>query len=128
MKTAKLHLALALSAALITTSAVAGPKNWPPAFPTRVTTKDEVMKCCLPKEKIAMACKDCKTVNPKPGSDKKGILSWFKADSKHDCSGCGGKISVHQTSGGKVAPFATYKHVCSKCGPTSAFTCATHKI
>lgn len=122
----KLHVALLATAAMFTASALAGPSNWPPNYPTRVTTKAAVMKCCLPNEKVAMACKDCKTVTEKGGTDKKGILAWFAPDSTHDCSGCGGKITTKVVGGGK-ASVAEYKHTCSKCGPDSAFTCATHK-
>ena len=84
------------------------------------------MDCCLPKEKVALACKDCKTVNEKSGEDKKGIPAWFKADSTHDCSGCKGVITV-KSGTAKSGPAAESKHVCSKCGPDSAMTCATHK-
>ena len=93
--TTKLHLAIAIGATMFTTSAIAGPGpgNWPTGFPTVVKTKAEAMACCLPKEKVALACKDCKTSAEKDGDkDKKGILSWFAPDDKHDCSGCGGKI------------------------------------
>ena len=130
MKLTKLHLAIAFAAGLFTTSAVAGPdpsSRWPTGFPTLVKTEAQAMKCCLPKEKVALACKDCKTVSEKSGEDKKGILAWFKADSTHDCSGCGGKVTVHQIPGGKVPTLAEHKHTCSKCGADSAFTCATHK-
>ena len=129
MKLTKLHLTLALAAGMFTTSAIAGPSqgSWPTGFQTVVKTEAEVMKCCLPKEKVALACKDCKTVSEKGGEDKKGILGWFKADSTHDCSGCGGKVTVHQIPGGKVPAMAQYKHTCSKCAADSAFTCATHK-
>ena len=115
---------------MFTSSALAGPdpaSRWPAGFPTRVKTEAEVLKCCLPKEKVALACKDCKTVSEKAGEDKAGILAWFKPDSKHDCSGCGGKITVTAAGGGKGPALAQYKHTCSKCGPDSAFTCATHK-
>ena len=128
MKLTQLHVALTIGAALFTTSAIAGPgpQNWPPNFPTRVKTEAQAMKCCLPKEKVAMACKDCKTVSEKGGEDKKGIMGWFKADSKHDCDGCGGKIAVSTYGGGKGQSYS-YKHICSKCGVDSAYTCATHK-
>ena len=122
----KLPLAVIGAAALFTSVALAGPSNWPPNYPTRVTTKEAVMKCCLPKEKVALACKDCKTMTEKSGTDKKGILAWFAPDSTHGCSGCGGKVTVTATGGGK-ASMAKYQHTCSKCGPGSAFTCATHK-
>lgn len=85
------------------------------------------MKCCLPKEKVALACKDCKTVSEKSGEDKKGIMSWFKADSMHDSDGCKGKITFKGNPAGKSPQTPEYKHVCSKCGPDSAYTCATHK-
>ena len=85
------------------------------------------VKCCLPKEKVALACKDCKTVTEKAGEDKKGILAWFKPEATHDCPGCKGKITYVQHGGGKGTATAGYKHVCSKCSADSAFTCATHK-
>lgn len=122
----KLQLAAIGAVVMFASAALAGPSNWPPNYPTRVTTKAAVMKCCLPGEKVAMACKDCKTVMEKPGTDKKGVLAWFAPDSTHGCSGCGGKITVKALGGGK-ASVNEYKHVCSKCGPASAFTCATHK-
>ena len=127
MKTRIAILSAAVSVAFIATS-YGGPSPWPPAYPTHVTTKEAVMKCCLPGEKVALACKDCKTVNEKGGEEKKAILAWFKPDSTHGCSGCGGKITVKNLGpSGKGATVAEYKHVCSKCGENSAFTCATHK-
>ena len=133
MKLTNLYLALAIGAAIFTNAAFAEPDTrsfHPDGFPTRVTTKEQAMKCCLPNEKVALACKDCKTVTAKSGEDKKGILAWFKADSTHDCSGCGGKITVRQipTGQGNSTSISEYKHVCSKCGPESAMTCATHKM
>ena len=133
MKLTNLHLALALGAAMFTTSVMAGPGpggGWPTGFPTVVKTKAEAMTCCLPKEKVALVCKDCKTVNEKSGEDKKSVASWFKADSTHDCSGCKGKITVRQIPAGQgtSTSISEYKHVCSKCGPESAMTCSTHKM
>ena len=128
--TTNLHLALAIGATMFTASALAGPdpaNRWPAGFPTRVKTMDQAMKCCQPKEKVALACKDCNTVNEKKGEDEKGVMAWFKPDSTHGCSGCGGKITVKRLGGGKGPTVGAYKHVCSKCGPDSAFTCATHK-
>ena len=124
--TTKLHLALALAAGMFTTTTYAGPSGpWPPNFPTRVTTMEQAKKCCVPGARVALACKDCKTINEKDGADKKGILSWFKPESKHGCSGCGGHIVVSQVGGGKSQSY-TYKHTCSKCGKDSAFACSTH--
>ena len=126
MKTRISLLTAAIFAAFISTT-YAGPSNWPPNYPTRVNTKAQAEECCLPKEKVALACKDCKTVNEKSGKDKKGIMAWFAPDSTHDCSGCAGKITVKQAGSGKGAPYGKYSHVCSKCGKDSAYTCATHK-
>ncbi len=127
--TTKLHLALALAAGMFATSAIAGPGGHSPTdFPRKVTTKEEAMECCLPKSKVAMACKDCKTLDVKNGEkEKTGIMAWFAPDSKHDCSGCGGKVAVTSTGGGKGPTIAQYKHTCSKCGPESAYVCTDHK-
>ena len=127
--TTTLHLALALAAGMFTTSVIAGPgpRIWPPAMPTHVTTKMQAMKCCLPDAKVALACKDCKTINEKDGANKKGIMAWFAPDSKHDCSGCGGKITVKQVGGGKGPTISEYTHTCSKCGDKSAYVCTDHK-
>jgi len=87
MKTRITILTAALFAAFVSASH-AGPANRSGSYPTRINTKEAAMECCLPNEKVALACKDCKTLTEKPGTDKKGILGWFKADSKHDCLGC----------------------------------------
>ena len=122
----KLTLAAAALASF-TITANAGPSGpWPQQFPTRVTTKMQAMKCCVPNAKVALACKDCKTINEKDGEDKKGIMSWFAPDSKHGCSGCGGKIVVSTYGGGKGQGY-NYKHTCSKCGDKSAYVCTDHK-
>jgi len=123
-------VALAVTAfASLVIAAQAGPdpaSRWPAGYPTVVKNKEQAMACCLPAEKVALACKDCKTVNAKGGKDKEGIAAWFKPDSTHGCSGCGGKVT-YKVQEGKGIGRATYKHVCSKCGEDSAFTCATHK-
>jgi hypothetical protein len=122
----KLHLALALAAAMLTTGAIAGPGGGSPAdFPVKITTKAEAMSCCVPKARVALACPDCKTLAIKKGEDKKGILAWFAPDSKHACDGCGGKITVK--AGEKSGTAATYKHVCSKCSKDSPYVCTDHK-
>ena len=126
--TTKLHLVLALAAGIFTTSAIAGPgPHNLNEFPTRVATKEAAMKCCVPGAKVALACKDCKTLDLKKGEDKKGIMAWFAPDSKHDCSGCGGKITVTTVGGGKGPTLSQYKHTCSKCGADSAYVCTDHK-
>ena len=130
MKSFKLSLLLgtAVAAMNLTTYAGPGPGTWPTGFPTHVKTKAEAESCCLPKEKVALACKDCKTSTEKDGEkDKKGIMAWFAPDSMHDCEGCKGKVTYKEHGSGKATGHAAYKHVCSKCGPDSAYTCATHK-
>jgi hypothetical protein len=122
-----LLLGTAVAAMNLTAFAGPGPGTWPTGYPTVVKTKKEAEVCCQPKEKVALACKDCKTVTEKSGDEKKGILAWFKPDEKHDCSGCGGKITLKTPGSGKSGTTAAYSHTCSKCGDESAYTCATHK-
>lgn len=129
----KLTLLLGAAVAAMNFTALAGPGPgggaWPPNYNRQVKTKAEAEECCKPGEKVALACKDCKTVTEKGGEDKKGILSWFAPDDKHDCSGCGGKMTLKQIPAGKgtTTSVSGYTHVCSKCGDDSAFTCTTHK-
>jgi hypothetical protein len=129
MKLNQLHLVILIGAAMFTSSAIAGPGpgTWPTGFPTVVKSKAEAMARCVPKEKVALVCADCKTTSQKPGEDKKGILAWFKPDSMHDCSGCGGKTTVKKAGGDKGVTYGEYSHVCTKCGKESAYTCASHK-
>ena len=126
MKTnTKTYLALALTAAFITTSSFAGPGNANLTnYPTRIDSKAQAEKL----EKgtpMAFACTSCKTV--KPIEEKKTFLSWFAPDQTHGCPGCGGKVTVLSVPGGKAGSVSIYKHVCTKCGEKSAYTCAGHK-
>ena len=126
MKTnTKTYLALAFAAAFITTSSFAGPGNANLTnYPTRIDSKTQAEKL----EKgtpMAFACTSCKTVDPI--KEKKTFLSWFAPDQTHGCPGCGGKVSVLSVPGGKAGPVTIYKHVCTKCGDKSAYTCAGHK-
>jgi len=127
--TTKLQLVLALAAGVFTTSAFAGPGGHNLSdFPTKVATKEQAMTCCTEKAKVAMACTSCKTLDVKKGeADKKTISSWFAPDSKHDCPGCGGKITLKATGGGKGPTIGEYTHTCSKCGDKSAYVCTDHK-
>lgn len=129
MKTRISIFTAAIFAAFIsTTYAGPGPGTWPTGFPTHVKTKAEAESCCKPGEKVALACKDCKTSTEKDGEkDKKGIMSWFAPDDKHDCSGCGGKITLKGNPASKAPQTSEYTRTCSKCGDKSAYTCATHK-
>jgi hypothetical protein len=126
MKTnTKTYFALAFAAALISTSAFAGPGNANLTdYPARIDSRAQAEK--LEKgTKLSFACTSCKTV--KPIEDKKSFLVWFAPDQTHGCSGCGGKVSTLSVPGGKAGSVAIYKHVCTKCGDKSAYTCAGHK-
>ena len=132
MSIIKLHLLLTTASAIITTAVFAGPGpgSLPTGFPAHVESKEEALACCRPGEEVTLACKDCKTAIVKDGEkEKKSILSWFAPDDKHDCSGCGGKMTLKQVPAGKGTAVAIgdYTHRCRKCGDDSAFTCATHK-
>ena len=128
--TTKLHLTLAVAAGMFTTSAIAGPGGHSPSdFPRKVATAEEAATCCTANAKVAMACTSCKTLDVKEGEkDKKGIMAWFAPDSTHDCSGCGGKISMKPAAGGGKGPaISEYTHTCTKCGDKSAYVCTDHK-
>ena len=131
MKTRISIIIAALFAAFVTTSH-AGPPGigyggYSGNLGNPIKTEKAAMDCCKEEGvKLALVCKDCKTASEKPGTDKKGIAGWFKADSTHDCSGCGGKITVASAGGGK-SKTAEYTHTCSKCGANSALVCSSHK-
>ena len=129
MKTnSKLQLAFALVTTILTSVSLAGPGGHTAAdFPHRVATTEAAMECCVPEAKVALACKDCKSLDVKSGADKKGVLAWFAPESNHDCSGCGGKITVKTAGSGKSQAVSEYTHTCSKCGEKSAYVCTDHK-
>lgn len=111
-------------AAVLTLTAYAGPG--PQDFPVRLKSRAEAEKVEVG-TKVALACKDCKNIDVKTADEKKGFLGWFAADAKHDCAGCGGKMTVKTPGSGKAGTQSEYTHVCSKCGDDSAYTCAAHK-
>ena len=121
-------IAIAAFAAFTIVAQAANPSNWaPPDYSKNlVTSKAQAEDCCKADAKVALVCKDCKTTNEKAGTDKEGILGWFKAESMHDCAGCKGKITTQETASGKGQRTVTTKHECSKCGKDSAYTCSTH--
>ena len=124
--TLKFTLLLGAAVATMNVAAIAGPGPlWPHGYPKRVNTKEEAADCCKARARVALACPDCKTTAV--GKNGKGIMAWFKPDSTHDCSGCGGRITVKYSASGKGAPYGTYKHVCSKCGKDSPYVCTDHK-
>ncbi len=106
-----------------TFTAKAGPpfsKDWTPITPR---TLSAAQACHEGGQPVALVCKDCKSVNQAP--DKKGLAKFFAKDATHDCSGCGGKITVHQTSSKASPQSFEYHHTCSKCAKDST-TCAMH--
>lgn len=130
MKTHINILIAALFAAFVSTTHAGPPSplwpDWESRLAYRVNTEKAAEDCCKQEGvKVALVCKDCKSVTEKPGTEKKGILGWFKADSMHDCSGCSGKVTTKGPA--KGGPTAEYQHVCSKCGPNSALICGSHK-
>ena len=77
-----------------------------------------------PGDSIAMACAKCKSVVVETATTEKGHIKLMTPGEKHLCPGCGSTITV--VGVGKGAN-ATVKHVCEKCGGSSAFCCATTK-
>ena len=124
MKTISKSIFVAAALLGLTSFSQAGPsKNWPLDYKFPIKSKAEAES--LPaKANIALTCADCKTVvasccvddNPKTFAD------WFKGEDTHDCSGCKGKVTPKVGKTGGV----DHTHVCSKCGPGSASTCADH--
>jgi hypothetical protein len=75
-----------------------------------------------PGAKIAMACRNCKTVQVREVDLNRAVLDWFTPNVKHVCPGCGGYYKYSHRSIG-TTPF--YKHTCSKCGDKSMYCCST---
>lgn len=96
-----------------------------PDFPVAIKDKAQAEKIVVG-TKVAMSCTSCKTLDVKTADESKGFLAWFKAESKHGCSGCGGTVTLKSDPSGKGAKISEYTHVCSKCGDNSAYTCAAH--
>ena len=72
---------------------------------------------------MMMVCGACKTVNMTEYRadlpNGRGPRHWVEMGSKHECSHCGGTITVVQ---GKTKD--EMQHNCSKCGEGAAFCCA----
>ncbi len=120
----KVTLLLGAAVTTLNLAAVAGPG--PQDFPHRLQSRAEAEKVEAG-TKVALACKDCKNLDVKTADEKRSFLNWFKPDEKHDCGGCGGKMTVKTPGSGKAGSTAEYTHVCTKCGDDSAYTCAAHK-
>ncbi len=128
MKTSSFKYSILAGVALMlaTLTAQAGPGfHGNPDYPVAIKNKAAAEKIAVG-TKVALACDGCKTVDVKTVDEGKGFLDWFKPDSKHDCSGCGGKLTLRPDAGGKGAKVTDYTHTCSKCGDSSAYTCAAH--
>ena len=109
----------------LTLTTFAASSDWPPAPWTRIANRPEAEDCCKAGGKVAIACTDCKTINETANAAK--AAAFFKKDAKHDCAGCKGKMTVKQIDAGR-GPVTVMRatHECSKCGPESGMTCATH--
>ena len=75
-----------------------------------------------PGDSVAMVCTKCKSVMVQTVTTEKGHIKVMTAGEKHLCPGCGRTITV--VGVGKGAS-TEVKHVCEKCGGSSAFCCAT---
>ena len=75
-----------------------------------------------PGDSIAMVCTKCKSVMVQNATTEKGHIKLMTVGEKHLCPGCGSTITV--VGVGKGAKDEV-KHVCEKCGSSSAFCCAT---
>lgn len=75
-----------------------------------------------PDDTIAMVCAKCKSVAIETVTIEKGHIKHVMPGEKHLCPGCNSYIQVVGT--GKGAKNEV-RHVCEKCGDSSAFCCAT---
>ncbi len=91
-------------------------------FPRRIPSRDAGEKLS-PGTKVAMACKECKMLNVQTVDNQKRFLAWFVPQVKHDCPGCGGKMTL-KSRGAAKEKNTQYTHVCSKCGNNSTYVCA----
>ena len=119
-----LILVAVLMAATFTAHAGKDFAPWAPGFvPVAPRTLAAAEACHDGGGSVALVCKDCKAVNK--ASDKKGLAKMFEAKATHDCAGCGGKITVHQSVSKASPQSMEYHHTCSKCAKDST-TCAMH--
>jgi hypothetical protein len=75
-----------------------------------------------PGDTIAMACAKCKSVVVQIVTIEKGHIRHVTPGEKHLCPGCNSYIKV--VGVGKESK-NELRHVCDKCGDSSAFCCAT---
>ncbi len=111
-------LAAALTMTLSLFTATAGPSTGALAVLRTV----EQAKAVPPDKTAMMACGGCQTIQTvKP----KGLLAWFTPDKKHECPGCGGKVTWVGAPG-KSTSGTKFTHSCTMCGNASAYICAEH--
>jgi len=117
-KSINASLALAFTLALTLLQAHAGPTAG--GF-TRIRTEAQAKK--VPADKPSMmACGGCQTIQVvKP----QGLLGWFTSGTKHECPGCGGKVTWVGAPG-KSSSGTKFTHSCTMCGDASAYICAEH--
>ena len=95
------------------------------SFPEQIRSEQEAMRACKPGMKAAMFCEHCKDITIKDGKKAKDIRGWFVPGRKHDCSKCGGAVTMKLSHGTKSITGRAFTHACSKCGDDSAYVCAT---
>lgn len=88
---------------------------------SQLKTQDDV-DALKPGDTIAMACGKCKTVSVSLVAQDSKYKTKMLPGEKHLCPGCSGTIEVVGVGKGK---HSVIKHVCSNCGDSSAFCCAT---
>lgn len=93
-------------------------------FPEQIRSEQEAMRACKPGKHLAMYCEHCQNLTMKDGKDKKGVLSWFTPGRKHDCSLCGGAVTLKKQGATDPGNSDRFAHACSKCGDRSASICA----
>ena len=70
---------------------------------------------------VTLACAKCKTVLTTQVDRKKSFLAWFAPKTKHECPGCGGKMTVWTIGNPADRRYGSYyTHTCSICGANSA--------
>ena len=75
-----------------------------------------------PGDSIVMVCAKCKSVTVQTVTTEKGHYKTMALGEKHLCPGCNSTITV---VGAGKGGHDEVKHVCGKCGASSAFCCAT---
>lgn len=95
------------------------------SFPEQIKSEQEAVRACQPGMKAAMFCEHCKDITVKDGKKAKDIRGWFVPGRQHDCSKCGGAVTMKLSHGTKFVAGREITHSCSKCGDDSAYVCAT---